>query len=1009
MAKFTKKLSPLVGRQFPQHIQANNPLLVEFVKQYYRFLDSAQITLSSVTASDQIILETSTASNINFLSLNATDDSGNNADDYILDEEGSIGEFSKNEIITGQTSGETATILAEDTDNLKLYISANSKFVTGETVTGGTSGAQGVISKYRANPNETISQLLEYADVNDTLDDFFIQFRNSFLQTIPNDLTSGLNKRQLTKNILSLYKRKGTKKGHEIFFRALFNETPDIYYPTVDMLRISDGNFETQKILKVTLVSPSNGDMSKLTGQEITQANIAGNTVVNLASAVVESATVAKTTLGLVQKDVATLVLNKNSITGTFQNSLGHSIIDETDGDDIIDEDGNKILQQTFSTLTGTANDDEDVTITCNIESVADDVIVDTTDRGRYYSVGETVPVDNQSGGVGLTPQIEDISYGDIESIIVESGGSGYAVGDALTVTNPTHGTGLAGEVAVVNGGFTLEQDSLENGVIALEENISEQLVMEAATNSSSNDITKIKITNKGGGYLSLPTVGVTSSSGSSATVFPVSSNVGNVLDVRVLDHGFRYEQGPTLNPKLHMQVDTLSGTFTIGETVSATNEDNIQLESFVENDFPLLLEDFRSSVFRLEDNDGGIELEDDTRGIIEFENEAEPAVRRGNQISFIRSESNERFVGTELINSDEVDYLIVTHNGSTESRLQDETTNTVSATIESFDGDTNILSVTGSTGTFDDKVTITGASSTETARVRNADQASMSTTAGTVIETDGAYTGVRGQVSETTKKIQDSLYYQDYSYVVKVGESITDWREYLKASVHPAGFYVAGEVSIASRLDNKLKSGRTITAGIEQDEIIEAFRIIFGEKVGRRLGTTTDGTSLRASPALGIERDVSFTTNTRDVTLNQDITIQTGDDRETSFRTTNINQGFVYAGARMDSIGKFIFGAFSHVPDRFLLDGTDGSSTNAGDDLVLEDVLFNGQIKREPDNRDGQLTMDSNAATIPRINSIRLTGTGDTSLDGELNQIGDFNTRLGTRYAIPAQINTTR
>ncbi len=58
MAKFTKNLNPLVSRQFPQHIQANNPLLIEFVKQYYRFMDSAQITLSSVTASDQILLET---------------------------------------------------------------------------------------------------------------------------------------------------------------------------------------------------------------------------------------------------------------------------------------------------------------------------------------------------------------------------------------------------------------------------------------------------------------------------------------------------------------------------------------------------------------------------------------------------------------------------------------------------------------------------------------------------------------------------------------------------------------------------------------------------------------------------------------------------------------------------------------------------------------------------------------------------------------------------------------
>ena len=70
MAKFTKKISSLVSRQFPQHIQANNPLLVEFVKQYYRFLDSAQITLSSVSASVQIILETSTGSNVNFLALN---------------------------------------------------------------------------------------------------------------------------------------------------------------------------------------------------------------------------------------------------------------------------------------------------------------------------------------------------------------------------------------------------------------------------------------------------------------------------------------------------------------------------------------------------------------------------------------------------------------------------------------------------------------------------------------------------------------------------------------------------------------------------------------------------------------------------------------------------------------------------------------------------------------------------------------------------------------------------
>ena len=43
-------------------------------------------------------------------------------------------------------------------------------------------------------------------------------------------------------------------------------------------------------------------------------------------------------------------------------------------GEDYIDEDGNKILQQTFSTFTGVENDNPDTTLTCNIESITDDV-----------------------------------------------------------------------------------------------------------------------------------------------------------------------------------------------------------------------------------------------------------------------------------------------------------------------------------------------------------------------------------------------------------------------------------------------------------------------------------------------------------------------------------------------------------------------------------------------------------------------------------------------------------
>jgi hypothetical protein len=931
-------------------------------------MEAAQITLSSVTASDQILLETASEG---FLALDGTDDKSNNENDYILNEEGSVGEFTKGETITGSTSGQTATILAEDTDNLKIYISANSLFVTGETITGSSSGAQGIIGKYRGNPNETLTQLLEYADVNNTIDDFFVQFRNTFLQTIPNSLTDGLDKRQLTKNILSLYKRKGTKKGHEIFFRALLNETPELYYPTVDMLRVSAGKFNTSNILKITLVSPSDGDMTKLKGQTITQANIVGNTNVNLATATVEDVSVSSVQLGGVQRDVATLILNKASISGTFVTNDGSTmLLDGTDGsstnagDQILNEDGTTIYQQTSSTLTGVPNDDPDVTLTCTIHSIVDDVTV--SEPGRYYTVGEQVAIDpnEQRGGGGMVAQIDNTSYGSVDSIIINAAGTGYAEGDVLAVTNPTHGSGLAGKVAVVNGGFTLEQDTLDDGILMMEGSSTDQLVMEAQTNSGTNDITKILITNAGGGYLSLPTVTVTSSGGSGADVFPVSDSIGKALSVKPIDQGFRYEEPPGILPKLHMQIDNVSGAFAVNETVSSTKEDNIILEPFQELDYAILLEDHRQAVIRLDGEQGDLITEDGDS--IAFEELATDPVFDGFEQDKIITEDGDKIVNTVYEVSDTTDYLTVTHNGSDDSRLLNEDTSTTTAVVEELlDSDTNILTLNTVDGTFDDKVTLTGGTSGATARVRSADTAIMSSSVGTVIETDGEFSGVDGFISESTKKIQDSLYYQDYSYIVKVGESITEWRDYLKSAVHPAGFYFAGEVSIRSRLNARMKTGFTRLSGkTEDDEVIEILTVIFGEKLGRRLGTATDGSSLRSNPESTIELDASFTANTRAVTLNQDITIKLNQQRtpNTTVHSTTPTTGVIYAGPRLATVGRFALTAFGE---------TNGMS----------------------------------GVTLKTLNDLKIMGT-NTSIDGDAVQIGDFSLPIHTNFALPCEVS---
>ena len=50
-----------------------------------------------------------------------------------------------------------------------------------------------------------------------------------------------------------------------------------------------------------------------------------------------------------------------------------------------------------------------------------------------------------------------------------------------------------------------------------------------------------------------------------------------------------------------------------------------------------------------------------------------------------------------------------------------------------------------------------------------------------TTTTTSGAFVNQDGHVSEDTMRIQDSLYYQDFSYVIKVGRSITEWKIVLK------------------------------------------------------------------------------------------------------------------------------------------------------------------------------------------------------------------------------------
>ena len=112
------KISPLIDGQVPDYVQADHPIFVQFLRQYYKFLESAQMTITGTV--DQVLLETVSTS---YITLDGTDRFNSNESNKIVFED-STGKFQVGETITGVHSGATA-VISEKTQGSKNITNFN--------------------------------------------------------------------------------------------------------------------------------------------------------------------------------------------------------------------------------------------------------------------------------------------------------------------------------------------------------------------------------------------------------------------------------------------------------------------------------------------------------------------------------------------------------------------------------------------------------------------------------------------------------------------------------------------------------------------------------------------------------------------------------------------------------------------------------------------------------------------------------------------------------------------
>jgi len=92
--------------------------------------------------------------------------------------------------------------------------------------------------------------LLDNRDVDRTLDEFIVYFKEKYLKNIQFSTLS--NKKLLIKAAHDLYKSKGSEKSVDLLFRLLYGTSAEVYLPSRDIFKASSGKWVLPKYIEVT-------------------------------------------------------------------------------------------------------------------------------------------------------------------------------------------------------------------------------------------------------------------------------------------------------------------------------------------------------------------------------------------------------------------------------------------------------------------------------------------------------------------------------------------------------------------------------------------------------------------------------------------------------------------------------------------------------------------------------------------------------------------------------------
>jgi len=461
---------------------------------------------------------------------------------------------------------------------------------------------------------------------------------------------------------------------------------------------------------------------------------------------------------------------------------------------------------------------------------------VNIIDPGTEYQVGEYsgIPIlgDGEGGLVRITVTDGEDAEGNpipgqISSVVITSAGKGYKTayidipsipgilgsdlagsGAELDVEIPPFGSGASifttganvGKIKKLknnNFGYDYPHDYTLRPEITFPINV--QLI-------NTSILKNITVTNPGSGYSQAPTVIIEGGGGSGATA-EASIRNGRIYSIVVKDPGSGYSSEPTVSLKssfnyvVNLDLGLLQFSYPHGIQNGAAVTLQVTNDGDTIGTFPIAggsIGALNSTTTYYAIAGAGQSLEPDQLKLAITPSNA----NLGDAITFVNAGTGRQILLTSSFGGAAKAIVGTGEFLAGEYVYQgDSVSNPTAFGYVSSNGGWEIgprlLKIIDYEGKFEEGAKITGTISKSSGIIASLSIARGVLQIDSLTKTTGQFVDDRGKLSEIIQRVQDSYYYQTFSYAVQSPVSITSWKNFVLKNTHPAGFKLFGELNI--------------------------------------------------------------------------------------------------------------------------------------------------------------------------------------------------------------------